>query len=365
MGKSKNTGSQVGGRMRSSYTKEDVTILLKEITGKMIPMNAAEREKQIQKGIHYSEMLPVEYSPSAQYKKLYEEALVVHAEKTACAVACLAQKIAKKKGSHVVLVSLARAGTPIGILLKRYFKKKYGWDVPHYTISIIRGRGIDRNAMNTILSNHKAETIQFVDGWIGKGAITLELKKEMENYPGVSGELAVLADPACMTGLYGTSEDFLIPSACLNATVSGLFSRTVLNDTLIGPEDYHGAVYYPNLEQEDVSEDFLFAVEAKFPFGNLLKEEEEKPKKSGLEEVNQIQKQFGITDRNLIKPGIGETTRVLMRRMPWKILVRDKTEHQYIGHILRLAQEKGIEVEEYPLQVYRACGMIQDLHADL
>ena len=45
--------------------------------------------------------------------------------------------------------------------------------------------------------------------------------------------MAVLADPGYCTSIYGTREDFLIPSACLNATVSGLISRTVLNDTFI------------------------------------------------------------------------------------------------------------------------------------
>ena len=45
--------------------------------------------------------------------------------------------------------------------------------------------------------------------------------------------MAVLADPGYCTSIYGTREDFLIPSACLNATVSGLISRTVLNDTYI------------------------------------------------------------------------------------------------------------------------------------
>ncbi len=42
---------------------------------------------------------------------------------------------------------------------------------------------------------------------------------------------------------FGTREDFLIPSACLNSTVSGLVSRTVLNDDLIGPADFHGAKF--------------------------------------------------------------------------------------------------------------------------
>ena len=97
-------------------------------------------------------------------------ALKDYAKPTAEAVGRLADKIIKKRGREVVLVSLARAGIPIGILVKHYIKKKYGYDVPHYSISIIRGRGIDENAMKYLLSHYPAEQILFVDGWIGKGA---------------------------------------------------------------------------------------------------------------------------------------------------------------------------------------------------
>lgn len=61
---------------------------------------------------------------------------------------------------------------------------------PHYSVSIIRDRGIDRNAINYILNKHRAECIQFVDGWIGKGAIFRELKKELEAFEGIQDSLA-------------------------------------------------------------------------------------------------------------------------------------------------------------------------------
>ena len=63
---------------------------------------------------------------------------------------------------------------------------------------------------------------------------------------------------------YGTRDDFLIPSACLNSTVSGLVSRTVLNDDLIGPTDYHGAKFYAEHASRDVSAIFLDTVSARF-----------------------------------------------------------------------------------------------------
>ena len=153
--------------MRSSYSKEDVILLLKDITGLVQPQPTEERERLIQAGRHYCEMLPIEYVPSEKYMEAYRMALKDYAKPTAEAVGRLADKIIKKRGREVVLVSLARAGIPIGILVRHYIKKKYGYDVPHYSISIIRGRGIDENAMKYLLSHHLAEQILFVDGWIG------------------------------------------------------------------------------------------------------------------------------------------------------------------------------------------------------
>ena len=239
--------------MRSSYWKEDVTLLLKDITGMVQPQPTEERERLIQAGKHYCEMLPIEYVPSSKYMEVYREALCNYAAPTARAVAVLADKVIEKKGKDVVLVSLARAGVPIGILLKRYLRYKYGIETGHYGISIIRGRGIDKNAMNYLLERYAPERLLFVDGWIGKGAILNELRKDLEEFAGVAADIAVLADPANVTELCGTHEDILIPSSCLNCTVSGLISRTFLRDDIIGEKDFHGAVYYGELEDADLS----------------------------------------------------------------------------------------------------------------
>ena len=53
--------------MRSSYSEKDVTILLKDITGMVEPLPANVREKYIQSGKHYCEMLPLEYKPGEEY----------------------------------------------------------------------------------------------------------------------------------------------------------------------------------------------------------------------------------------------------------------------------------------------------------
>lgn len=346
--------------MRSSYNENDVVLLLKDITGLVEPQPTEERERLIQSGRHYCEMLPIEYVPTEKYMEAYREALKAYSKPTALAVGRLADKIISKKGKDVVLVSLARAGIPIGILLKRYIKKKHNLDVMHYSISIIRGKGIDENAMKYLLEHHKAEQLQFVDGWIGKGAILNELKKDLLQYEDVSSDIAAVADPANVTELCGTHNDILIPSACLNCTVSGLISRTFLRDDIIGINDFHGAVYYGELESSDLSYDFIDSIESEFEIDYGT--DENAPGGHGIDEVRKIAKEFGIRDINLVKPGIGETTRVLLRRVPWKVLINTEfKEDDSLKHIIRLAQEKEVPVEYYPLTHYRACGLIKKM----
>lgn len=346
--------------MRSSYIKEDVELLLKDITGMVEPQPTEEREKLIQAGRHYCEMLPIEYVPTEKYMEVYKEALKIFAKPTALAVGKMADKIIEKKGKNVVLVSLARAGIPIGILAKRYIQKKYKISVPHYSISIIRGKGIDDNAMKYMLERYKPEQLMFVDGWIGKGAILTELQKDIAPYPGVSSELAVVADPANVTEICGTHDDILIPSSCLNSTISGLVSRTFLRDDIIGEKDFHGAVFYENLKDVDLSYEFIEAIEEQFEMDNETVEESVDGK--GIDEIRKIVEAFRISDINFVKPGIGETTRVLLRRVPWKVLIDEKYKDDIaLRHIIRLAEEKNVPVEFYPLVHYKCCGIIKKM----
>lgn len=352
-------------RLRSSYSEEDVIFLLKDITGLVQPQTTEERERLIQKGRHYCEMLPIEYTPSREYMEIYKKALGTYAGVTAFAIGRLADKIVEARGKDVVLVSLARAGTPIGILLKRYLKYKYGIDNQHYSISIIRRKGIDANAMKFLLKNYSPEKLMFIDGWTGKGAIFQELKNAMEQYPNVSPDIAVVADPANLTELCGTHEDILIPSSCLNCTISGLVSRTFLQEDIIHKDDYHGAVYYGELKDSDLSYEFIHAIEAEFRNNGDMHTMTIKTRNidgTGLDEVKELANVFHISDLNLIKPGIGETTRVLLRRLPWKVFISETCRTDpVLAHIIRLAEEKGVEIAYYPLKHYKACGIIKKL----
>ncbi|WEK55071.1 MAG: cysteine protease StiP family protein [Candidatus Cohnella colombiensis] len=361
-----------------SYSSSDVVFLLKDLSACSLERATDVRERAIQSGVHYSEMLPVEYQPTAQYIELFYQTLEHDAHKVATAAGVVAEHIVRKRGNNIILVSLARAGTPIGVLIKRYLLFRYGIDLPHYSISIIRGKGIDENALHYIFEQHGDDAqLQFIDGWTGKGAIRQVLIQACEQFKrkyGVSlnDDLAVLADPGHCSATFGTREDYLIPSACLNSTVSGLMSRTVLRDDLIGPNDFHGAKYYKEWLPDDVSNLFVDVVSAQFPhlvdrIDNGVNEQLSSPEEvtwQGLKDIESIQKDYGIADVNLVKPGVGETTRVLLRRIPWKILV-DRLDNPNLKHIMLLAADRNVPVEVYPKLTYSCCGIIQPMKGEV
>jgi orotate phosphoribosyltransferase-like protein len=356
-----------------SYPAEDVAWLLKDLSDVRLEAPTEEREAAIQAGrAHYAESLPVEYQPSPAYQELFHRALDASAERLAYAVGVITEMVLAERGRDAVLVSLARAGTPVGVLVRRWARFAHGLDLPHYAISIVRGRGIDEVALAHIAARHDPARVMFVDGWTGKGAITRELAAALDGHAAATGrrfpaDLAVLADPGRCTPLFGTRDDFLIPSACLNSTVSGLVSRTVLNRDLIGPDDFHGAKFYAELAAADVSALFLDAVGARF--GDVaervakdlpgLLAADRAPDWSGWEAVRRVGRAYGIDDLNLVKPGVGETTRVLLRRVPWKVLARADAGAE-LAHIRLLAGERGVPVEEVdPEMIPYACvGLI-------
>ncbi|MFI9391800.1 phosphoribosyltransferase [Streptomyces bauhiniae] len=356
----------------SSYAPDEVGWLLQDLSAVSLEAPTEEREEAVQNGgAHYAESLPVEYQPSEGYQALFHAALKTSADRIARAVGVVTETVLTERGGTPVLVSLARAGTPVGVLMRRWAEQRYGTELPHYAVSIVRGRGIDANALRWLAAHHDPRDVVFVDGWTGKGAITRELAaaiEEFERAEGVTGfdpEIAVLADPGSCVRTYGTRDDFLIPSACLNSTVSGLISRTVLRADLVGPDDFHGAKFYRELADADVSVAFLDAISARFPevrdeVDAAVKEllaEDRTPTWEGWRAVERISEEYGIHDVNLVKPGVGETTRVLLRRVPWKILAKADAGAD-LDHVRLLAEQRGVPVEEVDDLPYTCVGLI-------
>ncbi|MFL0177091.1 cysteine protease StiP family protein [Mycobacterium sp. SMC-13] len=357
-----------------SYAADEVSWLLTDLSAATLEADAATREREIQSGrAHYAESLPIEYQPDPAYRTLFHEVLTDTAARLATAVGTVTELVLAERGTDITLVSLARAGTPIGILMRRWAAHHHRLRLPHYAVSIVRDRGIDTAALDYLHAHHDPTNVVFVDGWTGKGAITRELTAALENYAADTGihfnpDLAVLADPGHCVRTYGTRDDFLIASACLNSTVSGLISRTVLNRRLLEPDDFHGAKFYRDLITDDHSGIFLDTVSARFDDiadtararATAIAAADRTPTWAGMATVERIRHDYDIATTNFVKPGIGETTRVLLRRLPWRVIVRDPhaPEHR---HIRLLAADRGVPVTHDPDLAYACVGLIKDV----
>jgi hypothetical protein len=352
-----------------SYAPDDVTFLMKPVA--LEPVDVAEKEALIQSGRrHYSEMLSAETVPGPDYLRLYREALDRNGARLAQDLVDLAGALAVRRPDRPVpLASLARAGTPIGVLLRRALVRM-GIEAPHYSLSIIRDRGIDREALRHIAALHDPADAVFIDGWTGKGAITRELRYSLADRPfGFAPFLAVVADPAGCADLAPSDEDYLIPSGLLNAIVSGLVSRSVLNAQLVGPRDFHACVYYDDLAPQDLSRAFVDEIDALMrplaPRPIAVDEPQRAARADACESmVADLMARLGLKDRNRIKPGVAEATRALLRRVPDRILLRDRCDPD-VAHLVLLAAERGAPVEPLPQAAgYRAVAVIRSLGLD-
>lgn len=340
-----------------SYLSEDVTFFLKIVD--CVEIAVAEKESLIQSGLHhYSEFTSPEHAPSSRYIDLYYSALQRNGTRLARDILLLAEKISNSCNGRICIVSLARAGTPIGILIRRALTRYRGREVLHASISIIAGRGIDTNALDEIRAswNIPDGSIFFVDGWTGKGVISRELKQSISNYnqdrnASLSSRLYVVADLCGEAEYSATNQDYLIPSCLLGATVSGLISRSILNSELVGPTDYHACRFYKHLYSDDKSREFIEEISLHldkiYDFDYSI---DYSPHENTQNEylktqlaLEQWRCRYKLPSLSFVKPGIGEATRVLLRRAPEVLVVRDITDIQ-VAATVQLATEKGVPI---------------------
>jgi hypothetical protein len=351
-----------------SYRANDVRFLLKPLALQSF-VDVPHKEYLIQSGQrHYSEMLSPEALPSERYLAVFREACAANLERMAGDCLALAGLIAQRRNGPVTLVSLARAGTPVGVVLKHLLAGVFGRVVEHYSVSIIRDRGIDQVALEHILAaGHAPESIVFVDGWTGKGVISRELDAAITEFNArrgtrIDGGLYVLSDLAGSAACAASCDDYLIPSSILNATVSGLVSRSILNEA-IGADDFHGCVYYQQFAPHDQSQRFadqlVATAAAMAPAAGVVAAVD--AQHAGAVSRAYMQAALaahGISDANMIKPGIGEATRVLLRRTPRLLIVRDAGAPD-VAHLMLLAEEKNVPVQVDPDLPYHAVSLIR------
>jgi hypothetical protein len=81
------------------------------------------------------------------------------------------------------------------------------------------------------------------------------------------------------------------------------------------------------------------------------------PSWCGWADVEALSAQYGIDDVTLVKPGVGETTRVLLRRVPWAVLARPDAGAE-LDHVRLLAARRGVPVHDVPGLAFRCVGLI-------
>lgn len=358
-----------------SYAGDDCRFLLKPV--ELAPVSVAQKELLIQSGErHYSEMVSAESAPSARYQELFDQAVEREGSRLAGCLLQLACEMDRTISGDITLVSLARAGTPMGAILKRILLGRFGRRSVHYSVSIVRDRGLDANALRRILSvGHPEESVVFLDGWTGKGTIAGELRRSVEAFNAAQGTcihpgLWTVADLSGSAEVAATGEDFLIPSSLLNATVSGLVSRTILRDDLLGPSDFHGCLHLAALEPFDRSRWFVDRIEheAQRLDPGLLPE----PLRAGTAASRVLREAMesmlsglagrypSARNRHFAKPGLGESTRVLLRRLPERLLL-SHADHPEADHLRLLAREKGVPVEVVDGLPVKALALIRGL----
>ncbi|MGP4714666.1 MULTISPECIES: cysteine protease StiP domain-containing protein [unclassified Psychrobacter] len=352
-----------------SYLSSDVTVLL-DIVDKdaVADVPTQQKEALIQSGQrHYSDMLTLEQAPTAMHEQLYQQALAQGTDRTATDIANLAYTlhdifVQTVDNEHpLVLISLVRAGLPIGVLLQRALSddsdSDYNLPSVHYGISIIRDRGLDPIAMQMILDAHPNSPIVFVDGWTGKGAIYQELARSLQPFNDSSHPhfatifhqgkdvipLLTLADPAGVAWLAASEEDWLIPSGLLNSTVSGLISRSLYTEPQSG---LHRSVFYDNLVEVDHSLAFVDHSDAARraltkPLQRLPTFKQPRYQTARL--IDKIAADYHITNRNRIKPTIAEATRAILRRDPERILLAS-TDHRDTVLLRHLCDDRDITI---------------------
>lgn len=350
-----------------SYRAADVEFLLKPIQIDFIT-DLAHKETLIQSGQrHYSEMLSPERVPTERYLALFHKAHAANRERLARDCRRLADLLCERHGPDLSIVSLARAGTPIGAIVRHLIERLHGGRPNHYAVSIIRDRGIDEVALDEILARgHSPASIAFVDGWTGKGVISRELARAVERYNArhniqIDPGLNVLTDLAGSAARAASGEDYLIASSILNSTISGLVSRSILNEAIL-PGDFHGCVYFTEFAPHDLSQWFVDDVVAA-AIALAPGTQPPTPARAVLAAISRdymahAKARYAIDDDNLIKPGIGEATRVLLRRNPERVIVRD-FNCERVAHLLALATEKSVPVERDAGLPYHAVSIIR------
>lgn len=328
--------------IQSTYLPHQVTCLFSPYAGPLLDLET--KEAALRAGSYYGDMLSQEETPAEVYLDIFDRQSDRLAAALAPSVLRLADQInaARPGGGPIALLSIARAGTPIGVVLTEVLRQRHNRTVTHYSVSAIHKYGLDRFAMAHVLARHAPSQIVFLDGWISQGRITRTIQESLKDQPSIDSTLFCLSDPSGIQNVTATRQDLLLPSAILNAAVSGLLSRTVQNNA-----GFHACVFYADQQLVDRTQAFI---------ETLLKAVNECPhpdtamvvpchiqRPRAQAQLNAWCMEHHTTPENT-KAGIGEVSRSLLRRSPRLVQV-DRSAEVEAEHLFYLAYQRKVPIE--------------------
>lgn len=152
----------------------------------------------------------------------------------------------------------------------------------------------------------------------------------------------------------GELRGLLIPAGILGANVSGLISRSIPNDAVVGPGDFHAVVRTEQPAHLDQSRRFVYTAEsamlAELPTARVIDTSPDAiraMRRVASDVILRIAEEHAVENRNRIKPGIAEATSVVLRRAPQRVFVTS-TDAPDLAGLVRLAEAAGVPVETRP-----------------
>lgn len=347
-------GAPLRGPKFSSYSPDEIGWLVTDLS--TLPDSALDGIRR--------DALGNEYEPSSQHFERTLDLIRRSARKIAYLVGVTSELALARRGPRLVLASAVRAGVPVGILMRRWMREYHGIEVDHFAMGVHRGRGVDPVALRWLADHYDPARVLFVDAWTGKGGVAQGLKASLQS-PGVpdgfSPSLAVLTDPGHCTDLYGTRDDVLLPFAGMNSKASGLVSGAVpvLADAFYVARFFHESIH------ADLSDAFLtivtdeFAAVAKAVSADWHERTRPDPvDRAGERATEAIARRYGVEDAALlVRPGFGETLRVLLSNYPGRLIVNREAGAD-LEYILELAERRGLPIDEMPGMPYACAGLM-------
>ncbi len=331
------TPAPLRGPAFGSYAPDEVAWLLTDLSDVALEAPTEEREEAIQTGgAHYAESLPIEYQPDAAYRRLFEQALAASAP-TDRACGRRRHRAGPRRTRAASRAGLARAGR-------------------HADRHPACAAGRSSRTASTLAALRGVASCAAAASTPSRCATSPRITTRPTSCSSTAGPARARSPASCGRDRAANANwhPASTPSSRCSPTpdrashvrhprrLPGRPRPAELDGVRAGvahraepshpaPGQFHGAKFYRELAAADVSAVFVDAVSDRFAAvadavaprtGRAVsRRTAHRPGPAGPRSSASA-REYGIGDVNLVKPGVGETTRVLLRRVPWLVLVR-------------------------------------------